>query len=363
MRENPSVDRRTVLLGGGTALASLAGCVSTSRTPPGSAGSEETTSGESGSGPSKQLKAGGSSTVYPITNKAASLWTSNPPAEDGEYWGPSQYGIQTDKRLANYWGGLYGFESSGSSPPYNVSVGLSHSGTGLEKLKNGLVDIGNASAPVDAELPQASEEELSKYKNHVVGVDAQPIVVSNEIKKAGVTKLTADQVRKIYKGEIKNWSEIPSYNGEEKEIQVVGRSVGSGTDTAFRLNMLGSADAKMPGVDVRKGQNQQVKTLVEKSNNAIAYMALAFVNEQTATVKLEFNGKVYEPGKNLAEKGYPLSRDLHCYTYGGTSEMEAAYLRMIISEFGQQSFVVPAGYAKLTENRRKNQLEKLPDTK
>ena len=363
MRENPSIDRRTVLLGGGTALASLAGCVSTSRTPPGSAGSEETTSGESRSGSSEQLKAGGSSTVYPIANKAASLWMSNPPAEDEEYWGPSQYGIQTDKRLANYWGGLYGFESSGSRPPYSISVGLSHSGTGLEKLKKGLVDIGNASAPVDAELPEASEEELSKYKNHVVGVDAQPIVVSNEIKQAGVTKLTAEQIRKIYKGEIKNWSEIPSYNGEDKEIQVVGRSVGSGTDTAFRLNMLGSADAKMPGVDVRKGQNQQVKTLVEKSNNAIAYMALAFVTEQTATVKLEFKGKVYEPGKNLAKKGYPLSRDLHCYTYGGTSEKEAAYLRMIISEFGQQSFVVSAGYAKLTDKRRKNQLEKLPDTK
>ncbi|WP_158056069.1 PstS family phosphate ABC transporter substrate-binding protein [Halorussus halophilus] len=363
MRENPSVGRRTVLLGGSAAVASLAGCVSTSRTPPGGAGSEDTSSGESGSGSSEQLRAGGSSTVYPIANKAASVWTSNPPAEDKEYWGPSEYGIQTDKRLANYWGGLYGFEGSGSTPPFSASVGLSHSGTGLEKLKNGLVDIGNASAPVDAELPEASEEELNKFKNHVVGVDAQPIVVSNEIKEAGVTKLTADQVRKIYKGEIENWSEIPSYNGEDKEMQVVGRSVGSGTDTAFRLNMLGSADAKMPGVDSRKGQNQQVKTLVQKSNNAIAYMALAFVSSGTATVKLEFDGKVYEPGKNLADKGYPLSRDLHCYTYEGTSKKEAAFLRMVVSEFGQERFVKPAGYAKLTKKRRENQLGKLPDTK
>ena len=348
-------------------MASLAGCVSTSPTPPGGGGESTdsggtTRSGSSGESGTSPLSSGGSSTVYPITSTAASVWNSNPKPTDEEYWGPSNYGIQTDKRLANYWAGLYGFDGSGASPPFNITVKLSHSGTGLEKLKKGLLDIGNASAPVKAELPELSKEELSKFTNHVVGVDAQPIVVSKEVYEAGVKKLTAEQVRKIYTGEIKNWSKIPSYNGEDKEIQAVGRAEGSGTDTAFRLHMLGDANAKMPGVDVRKGQNQQVKTLVSKSNNAIAYMALAFVTSETPAIKLEFNGKVYEPGKNLAEKGYPLSRDLHCYTYDGTSKKEAAFLRMIISEFGQENYVKSAGYATLTEARRKKQLGKLPDT-
>ncbi|NEU55977.1 PstS family phosphate ABC transporter substrate-binding protein [Halorussus sp. MSC15.2] len=362
MREKPSIDRRTVLLGGGGAIASLAGCISTSSTPPGSRG-RATTSGETDESSSEQLKAGGSSTVYPITSKAASVWNSNPPADDEEYWGPSKYGIETDERLATYWAGKYGFEASGSTPPFKVNVGLSHSGTGLEKLKKGLVDIGNASAPVKAELPDLSQSELEKYTDHVVGVDAQPIVVSKEIREAGVDKLTAEQVRGIYTGEIENWSEIDAYSGEDKEIQAIGRAEGSGTDTAFRVNMLGGPDAKMAGVDVRKGQNQQVKTIVARSNNAIAYMALAFVTSEVAAIKLEFDGKVYEPGKNLADENYPLSRDLHCYTYEGTSEKEAAFLRMLISDFGQQNFVKPSGYAMLTDKRRKNQLGKLPDAK
>ena len=362
MGEKPSVDRRKVLLGGGTAIASLAGCISTSRTPPGRRGGTTGSGGSEGSS-LDQLKAGGSSTVYPITSKAASVWNSNPPASDEEYWGPSQYGIQTDERLANYWASKYGFDAGEKQPPFKVTVGLSHSGTGLEKLKKGLVDIGNSSAPVSAELPDLSKEELDKYTNHVVGVDAQPIVVSKEIYEAGVTKLTAEQVRKIYKGDITNWTQIPSYEGEDKEIQAIGRAEGSGTDTAFRVNMLGGPDVPMPGVDVRKGQNQQVKTIVAQSNNAIAYMALAFVTSETPTVKLSFDGKVYEPGKNLSEKGYPLSRDLHCYTYDGTSEKEAAFLRMLISEFGQENFVKPSGYAKLTKKRRKNQIQKLPDSR
>ncbi|MFB6139324.1 MAG: PstS family phosphate ABC transporter substrate-binding protein [Halosimplex sp.] len=358
MRERP-VTRRELLAGAAGVAASLGGCISTSPRPPGQAASG---SGEGGSSGLELLKAGGSSTVFPIVQGAASYWASNYEPTDREYWGPSKYGIETDKRLADYWGSRYGFESDDDvSPPFEVRVGLSHSGTGLEKLRNQQIDIGDASAPVSAEFPDATEAELSKFTNHVVGVDAQPIVVSTEIYDAGVTKLTADQVRKIYTGEITKWSEIPSYSGPEREIQAVGRTEGSGTDTSFRSNMLGDPNAAMPGIDGRKGENQQVKTTVANSNNAIAYMALAFVDDSVPAVALEFDGKTYVPGKNLAEKSYPLSRDLHCYTWKGTSKREAAFLRMILSDYGQQNFVEPEGYSKLTKERQRAQLSKLPE--
>lgn len=345
------VTRRKLLLSTGTVgAAALAGCLGGN----GDKQKQET----------EPLKAGGSSTVYPIASTASSTWNSNPPASDKEYWGPSQYGIDTEKNLADYFGELYGFESSeGSSLPFTTSVGLSHSGTGLEKLRKGQLDIGNSSAPVKAELPDANKEELDKFVNHVVGVDAQPIVVSREIKEAGVTQLTLEQLKGIYKGDIKNWSELPQYDGPDKQIQAVGRAEGSGTDTAFRLNVFGNPDAPIPGVDIRKGQNQQVKTLVANSNNAIAYLALAFVTPdgQVPPIALKIEDTVYEYGKNLDSKAYPLSRDLHMYTYEGTSKKEAAFLNMILTEFGQQSFVKPNDYVMLSEKRRKNQREKLPD--
>ncbi|MFB6201263.1 MAG: PstS family phosphate ABC transporter substrate-binding protein [Halorhabdus sp.] len=353
------IDRRTFLAStAGVAAATLSGCITTSAEPPGVAGSCE---GGGAGGP--MLRLGGSSTVFPIAQRAASFWMSNYPPTDREYWGPSQYGIETDQRLADYWARKYGFEpTDSSSPPFQVTVGLSHSGTGLEKLMNGQVDIGNSSAPVAAEFPGMSEDELAPFKNHVVGVDAQPLVVSPEIYDAGVTQLTAEQVRAIYHGEITNWDEIPAYEGPPRSIQAVGRAEGSGTDTAFRVNMLGSANASMDGVDVRRGQNQQVKNTVANSNNAIGYMALAFVDQESApAIALSFEGQVYRPGENLAERSYPLSRDLHCYTWEGTSNMEAAFLHMIISEFGQQNFVKHAGYAMLTDERRAEELAKLPD--
>jgi phosphate transport system substrate-binding protein len=359
MQETP-VSRRAVLAGGAGLCAGLAGCISTSATPPGRAGGNNSAAGGGGDRP--VLRAGGSSTVYPIVNKAASFWGTNAPPTSEKYWNPTRYGIRTGQRLADYWAGLYGFDSTETkSPPISVSVSLSHSGTGLEKLRNGRLDIGNSSAPVKAEFPELKQRILSKYTDHVVGVDAQPIVVSKAIYNSGVTKISAETLKAIYKGKITNWTGVPGYTGPPKQIQAVGRAEGSGTDTAFRNNLFGNPNAAIPGVDIRKGENQQVKKIVNNSDNAIAYMALAFVDDSVPAIALTFDGTTYVPGKNLAEGGYPLARDLHCYTYEGTSKKEAAFLRMLVSEYGQQNFVKATGYSPLPKKRRRKQRKKLPD--
>jgi len=60
-----------VLAGAAGVAASLGGCISTSQTPPGQAAADEGGGGGSGL---ELLKAGGSSTVFPITQLAASYW-------------------------------------------------------------------------------------------------------------------------------------------------------------------------------------------------------------------------------------------------------------------------------------------------
>jgi len=340
--------RRTFLAGAGSAGAlALAGCLGQ-----GDEGDDD--------GDIPPLTADGSSTVYPITSQAGSLWNGNAPADDEEYWGPGQYDIDTDKNMADYWAGLYGFEPSGEegTPPFYTSIGLNHTGVGLEKLERGQVDIGDASAPVSAEFPDRSEEELEDFTDHVVAVDAQPIVVSQEIYDAGVTELTLTDVQDIYQDRVTNWSEL---GGPDRDIQAIGRAEGSGTDTSFRNNVLGDPDASMEGVDSRHGQNQQVKTVVNEADNAVAYIALAFVDDTTPAIDLEIDGELYEYPDDFGSLDYPLSRALHTYTWDGTSNKEAAFIRMILHEYGQKMFVEPANYLPLTEERRQEELDKLPE--
>jgi phosphate transport system substrate-binding protein len=271
--------------------------------------------------------------------------------------------------LADYFASQYGFEPTGarSNAPFTVTVGLSHSGTGCKAVRDQLVDIGNSSGPITAELGISEEERDENYVDHVVGRDGQPVFVSQNVYDNGVTQLTGEEVRGIYQGEINNWSEV---GGPDQEIYVIGRAEGSGTDTSFRLNMLGDADASME-VDTRKGQNQQVKTVMQQNDGAIGYMALAFQGEGIAPVAIDFDGTLYEPDKDaentIFDSDYPLNRDLHMYTRindetpDGTDMREAAFLNMFLTDFGQQVFVEGVEYIPLPTKDIEAEKEKLPD--
>jgi len=372
--------RKFIATTGATSIAAIAGCSSGSGgsesdgSSGGSADTEaastetdatamegtESTAEGSNSGGSGALESGGSSTVYPIANTAASYWNANRPASDSEYWPHGEYDIDTDQNLADYWAGLYGFEAGGEDgPPFQFTVGLSHSGTGVEKVMNGQNDIGNSSGNVEDELPDRDSYE--QFVDHVVGVDGQPLVVSQEIADAGVGQVTGDQLKGLYKGEITNWSEL---GGPDREIQVLGRVKGSGTRTSFVSNVFGNPEEDT-SVANRYGQNQRLAQAIAQADNAISYLALAFIDtDGLAPIALEWEGTTYsyqDDQNGLDSKAYPLSRDLHMYTWEGTSKKEAAVINMILSDFGQDTFVAPNNYFKLGTRRQEEQRAKLPD--
>ena len=362
-----TASRRTFILGAAAAgITGLAGCSGSSTTDEGGQNTATVQEADSDAGngdglDTSVLTGDGSSTVFPITSGAARYWNSNPEAGDEDYWPKSwaQEEYDTDMRLADFFAQDYGYEptETRSVPPFRASIALSHSGTGVEGVMEGRVDIGDSSAPAKAELAGSdpSQETLDSFVDHVVGVDGQPIVVSREIYDEGVTQITIDELKAIYRQEITNWSEL---GGPNKDILALGRSEGSGTDTAFRNNVYGDPNAPI-SPDQRFGQNQQLQQAIGQADNAIAYIALAFVEPDGATppIGLEIDGTLYEYGENLGAQEYPLSRDLHAYTWEGTSRKEAAFLNFVLSDFGQEIFVKGNNYFALPEDRLAAQRE------
>ncbi|WP_181686670.1 substrate-binding domain-containing protein [Halorhabdus salina] len=306
------------------------------------------------------LEAGGSSTVYPVAEDAAAYWNANRPADDTEYWPHGEYGIDTDLNLADYWASLYGFEpDDNNAPPFRWTVGLSHSGTGVRNVRDEVYDIGNSSGNVEDELPE--RDSYDQFVDHVVAVDGQPLVVSAEIKAAGVTGITGQELKDLYKGRITNWSEL---GGPNKEIRVLGRVRDSGTRTAFVSNVFDNPTEDTQ-VANRYGQNQRLAQAVAQADNAISYLALAFLGTQNVEpISLAWDGTTYsyqDPENGLDSREYPLSRDLHMYTWEGTSMKEAAVINMMLHPFGQETFVAPNNYFTLGERRLEEEREKLPD--
>jgi phosphate transport system substrate-binding protein len=368
------VSRRKFLAGTGAAGAlAIAGCSSGDGNGDGSADTptpdSSTPAGQQDDTPEdtpgsaqevSPLQSGGSSTVYPVANLAASYWQANRPASDTEYWPHGEYGYDTDKALADYWAGLYGFEpNDDGTPPFRYVVGLSHSGTGVRKVRDNIYDIGNSSGNVEDELPD--RDSYDDFVDHVVAVDGQPLVVSQEIADAGVTTITGQQLKDLYKGRITNWSEL---GGPDKSIRVLGRVKDSGTRTSFVSNVFDNPKENTE-VANRYGQNQRLAQAIAQADNAISYLALAFLGtDGVAPISLEWEGTTYtyqDPDNGLDSKNYPLSRDLHMYTWDGTSMKEAAVINMMLSDFGQDTFVAPNNYFRLGERRREEQLAKLPD--
>jgi len=320
----------------------------------------ESTSDEQQGGDGDPLVGGGSSAVYPIANSAASYWNANRPTTDTEYWPHDEYNIDTDRSLADYWAGLYGFEATESGdPPFFVQVGLSDSATGVRKVMDGNLDIGNASGSVEGLLPENDSD--GRFTDYVVGVDGQSIVVSSEVADAGISTITGQQLRDIYTGRVSNWSEL---GGPDREIRVVGGGDGSGARVSFLSNVFGDPDAATT-VDNRYKQNQRLAVAVAEADDAISYLARAFIDIDGLTpIGLQWDGTTYayrNDQHGLDAPEYPLSRDLHMYTWDGTTEREAAFVNMVLSDFGQDTFVAESNYFRLSATRREAQRNKLPD--
>ncbi|HRT97765.1 MAG TPA: PstS family phosphate ABC transporter substrate-binding protein, partial [Planctomycetota bacterium] len=114
----------------------------------------------------------------------------------------------------------------------NISVSESGSGNGAKGIINGTCDIGNMSrAMTDAEL-KAAEEKGVKPVAHIVAMDGIAIIVhpSNPIK-----ALTLAQVKDIYLGKVKRWSDV---GGPPLPIVRVSRDTNSGTYEVFEAKIM-----------------------------------------------------------------------------------------------------------------------------
>ena len=113
-------------------------------------------------------------------------------------------------------------------PDVTVTAEFTGSSAGVEAVLGGSVDIGNSSRNLK------DEEKAAGAVENIVAIDGIAVVTDKE---NTATDLTTDQLVGIYKGEIKNWSEV---GGTDEAIVVVGREAGSGTRGAFEelLGML-----------------------------------------------------------------------------------------------------------------------------
>ncbi len=228
------------------------------------------------------VKIDGSSTVFPIAEKAAELFQKE-------------------------------------NPNIRVTVGVSGTGAGFRKFCNGETDISNASRPILKREMEACRAKGISYIELPIAYDALAVVVNPQ--NTWATNLTTAELKAIWEpgSKINNWSQVRQ-GFPNVPLRLFSPGAASGTFDYFTEAINGRAKAQRTDVTPSEDDNVLVQGVI-RDRGAMAYFGLAYYEENKARVRaVQVNGVV--PSLENARSGRytPLSRPLFIYVNAEASK-------------------------------------------
>ncbi|WP_027088681.1 phosphate ABC transporter substrate-binding protein [Thomasclavelia saccharogumia] len=206
-------------------------------------------------------------------------------------------------------------------PNLTLEPQFTGSGAGIEAVLAGTADIGDSSRAL------SDEEKAEGLEENIVAIDGIAVITHPSNK---VDNVTTDQLKKIYTGEITNWSQL---GGDDQAIVVMGREAGSGTRGAFE-EILGIEDACKYAQELN--ETGAVVAKVGETQGAIGYVSLDNITDSVKALKLD---DVEASEETVKDGSYTLQRPFVMATKGKISEQSEkvqAVFEFIESEKGQE---------------------------
>jgi phosphate transport system substrate-binding protein len=224
------------------------------------------------------------------------------------------------------------------NPGVNIAVTGGGSGTGIAALINKTTDIANSSRGMEPKEEEAAKKAGVQPFRIIFATDGISIITNPA---NPITKLTLEQLGKIFKGKITNWKEV---GGADAKISLYGRQSNSGTYVFFREFVV-KADYS-PHMKAMNG-NAQIVEAIKKDQDGIGYVAVGYVvNEKDEVmpgikiINIAKDGKseAYSPAKmeNVMSKKYPITRPLNQYTNGKPSGKLSDFIKFELNKEGQE---------------------------
>lgn len=216
---------------------------------------------------------------------------------------------------------IYKYQEDNQSVTINYE--MNGSGDGIQGVVDGKYEIGHSSRDLK------DEEKSEGLEGTAYAIDGIAVVVNSE---NAVADLTQDQIKKIYAGEITNWSEV---GGADAPITVVVREAGSGTRSAFG-EIVGIEDEELVSTATECKDTGAVQTTVSQNANAIGYMSFSDLDESMVKA-VNYEGVAISTD-TLKDGSYKLQRSFLLVTKSGAELSEAAqsFIDFILSDEGQQ---------------------------
>ncbi len=231
---------------------------------------------------SGSVKVDGSSTVFPISEAAAEL-----------------------------------FSKDGVGKDVKVTVGESGTGGGFKKFCAGETDISNASRPISESEKKACADKGIQYREFLVANDGLSLVVNPQNNWASC--MTTADLKKIWDAgsKITNWKDVNELY-PNTPLKLFGAGTASGTFDFFSEAINGKAKQHRSDYNATEDDNVTVVG-VAGSLGGLGYFGLSYALENATKVKLmaidNGSGKCVLPSSTTVQDGTykPLGRPLFMY--------------------------------------------------
>jgi phosphate transport system substrate-binding protein len=218
------------------------------------------------------------------------------------------------------------------NPDVSITVAGGGSGVGVQKVGEGLVDIGNTGRPISAQ-----EKEKYGLLSFAFAVDGVGVAVHPD---NPVRDVSREQVQAVFAGEISSWKEL---GGPERSINLYTRDEASGTRKVFWKKALGKGDVSVKANVVPS--NGAMKVAVSRDKAAIGYLSIGHMDDSIARVALD---GVLPTQENAVDGSYTVIRKLYMNTKGEPSPLAQAFIDYVQGPAGAE-IVSESGFIPLGE--------------
>lgn len=220
---------------------------------------------------------------------------------------------------------------------------VSHTTThdSFKRLINGETDL-IFSVPISEEQRKMADDAGVKLFMDPVAKEGFVFVVNAE---NPVDSLTSEQIRKIYSGEITNWSEV---GGNDEPIIPYQRNKDSGSQNYMTVFM-GDTPLLPPKVDYTPGSMQSLMESIavyDNSSSAIGYSVYSYaaqMYESANRVKYIAVDGVIPSKTTMADGSYPLLSCTYIIYTDKSPKSAAKFAEKALSDEGQ-GYVLESGY-------------------
>ena len=214
-----------------------------------------------------------------------------------------------------------------ANPAVRITVAGGGSGVGVQKVGEGIVQIGNTGRAL-----KPAEVEKYGLVSFPFAIDGVAVAVNPANKVEGLTKA---QIKDIFSGKIANWKEV---GGADAPISLYVREDGSGTRETFEERALDKGASAAAANVVNS--NGAMKTAIGQDPNAIGYVGIGHLDKSIKGISVDGMAPSQE---NAASGQYTVTRLLYMNTKGEPQGITRGFVDYIFTPAGQE-IVSKAGY-------------------